>query len=55
MVESSVSDFVKLASEQYRYRNPDPDIPAQQAVGMAIAVLKWWTALIIKKSGKYRE
>ena len=28
---------------------PDPDILAQKAVGVAIAVLKWWTALIIRK------
>ena len=34
---------------------PGPDIPTQQAVGMPIAVLKWWTALIIRKSGKCRE
>ena len=28
---------------------PDQDIPAQQIGGVTIAVLKWWTTLIIKK------
>ena len=33
---------------------PDPDILAQKAVGVAIAVLKWWTALIIRKKWRIK-
>ena len=29
-----------------------PDIPTYQAVGVSIAVLKWWTAPIIRKKWK---
>ena len=50
MAESAVSVSVKLSSERHSaIAYPDPDIPAQQAVGVAIAVLKWWAALIIRK------
>ena len=31
---------------------PGPDIPTYQAVGVSIAVLKWWTAPIIRKKWK---
>ena len=31
---------------------PGPDIPMQQAVGVPIAVLKWWTALKVEMQGK---
>ena len=34
---------------------PGPDIPTQQAVGVPIAVLKWWTALIIRKKWKMQR